>query len=735
MLTLTLLQKLSLIWRVKEVEFWCFLSLDEIEKYCQWRGFHYMRLDGSTSRVIRELDIRDFNAEESDKFVYLISTRAGGVGINLHASNHVVLFDSDFNPHADNQAIDRSHRIGQTRKVYVYRLAHEWTVEEKLLFRQQVKLALEAALVGNQKELKEADVEEQEASTTDSLFTKLSSHEIEKLIGYGSNVLASFSGEDITSCSIHDLCNREHKDLPEIAEPEESDEEEESSEEVNATEEEQSEKEVEDQSVMLDKRTRIATKFFAADLLSDKMQKKSAPRRRLFHEQDCFMCKDGGDVIECDICPRVYHADCQNLDEPPKGRWTCSWHECWDCFRKSSQVGGNLIHCVNCPKAFCLDCFPTSFRRMVPPEAYWKHLNRLGWEVDGQKMITFICNDCRVFLDQEKRQLMKKREIEAANRQKITESKQVRTTAAESLAVKLKAIKELGAAYVKAQESVREAFENCVPELLEQKCREERLIPTAESLKEISNKDMVTMAINSGISIVSPLAREDLIQKLTSGHFTGQYPKLMVSLCGNCQLPGHGIMICPYPPESVFIERSKGSRMMGCPICSSNTHTRITCDRMPYSVFEEYKSRILSLKNVASVVNQRAPVPLSEPEKLLNANILRQVVSGKIERIVEELNHALQHAISQKHEFMQAKKSDKSNLAFSTLIPLKLDARAGKNSSLAFFGFDGDYYVDQEILDSVNFETARLRTPRINHGIADRARSFSNLFKIEVTVE
>jgi len=79
--------------------------------------------------------------------VFLISTRAGGLGINLVSANHVVLYDSDWNPMVDLQAMDRAHRIGQKKKVYVYRLVTANTVEEKLIERQAIKLKLDQLVI------------------------------------------------------------------------------------------------------------------------------------------------------------------------------------------------------------------------------------------------------------------------------------------------------------------------------------------------------------------------------------------------------------------------------------------------------------------------------------------------------------------------------------------------------------------------------------------------------------
>lgn len=83
----------------------------------------------------------------TDKLIFLISTRAGGLGINLTSANHVVLYDSDFNPQIDLQAMDRAHRIGQTRDVFVYRLVSKDTVEEKMVERQAIKLKLDQVLI------------------------------------------------------------------------------------------------------------------------------------------------------------------------------------------------------------------------------------------------------------------------------------------------------------------------------------------------------------------------------------------------------------------------------------------------------------------------------------------------------------------------------------------------------------------------------------------------------------
>jgi SWI/SNF-related matrix-associated actin-dependent regulator of chromatin subfamily A member 5 len=96
--------------------------LDILEDFCNFREVNYCRLDGSTDLMDRERQIAEFVAPDSQISVFLISTRAGGLGLNLMTANIVVLFDSDWNPQIDLQAMDRAHRIGQKKVVQVFRL-------------------------------------------------------------------------------------------------------------------------------------------------------------------------------------------------------------------------------------------------------------------------------------------------------------------------------------------------------------------------------------------------------------------------------------------------------------------------------------------------------------------------------------------------------------------------------------------------------------------------------------
>mmetsp|Transcript_6913 Transcript_6913/g.15782 ORF Transcript_6913/g.15782 Transcript_6913/m.15782 type:complete len:988 (+) Transcript_6913:60-3023(+) len=127
------------------------MTLDVLEEYVKFRfgpmGAAYLRLDGTTGRIQREMDMRSFNKPGCDIFCYLISTRAGGQGINLATADIVVLYDTCWNPQVDLQAQDRAHRIGQKKQVVVYRLISSNTVEERVLARARQKMVLDALVI------------------------------------------------------------------------------------------------------------------------------------------------------------------------------------------------------------------------------------------------------------------------------------------------------------------------------------------------------------------------------------------------------------------------------------------------------------------------------------------------------------------------------------------------------------------------------------------------------------
>ncbi|CAG0887655.1 unnamed protein product [Cyprideis torosa] len=118
-----------------------------MEDYLNYRGFSYLRLDGTTKSDDRGDLLAKFNSPNSPYFIFLLSTRAGGLGLNLQAADTVIIFDSDWNPHQDLQAQDRAHRIGQQNEVRVLRLMTVNSVEERILAAAKYKLNMDEKVI------------------------------------------------------------------------------------------------------------------------------------------------------------------------------------------------------------------------------------------------------------------------------------------------------------------------------------------------------------------------------------------------------------------------------------------------------------------------------------------------------------------------------------------------------------------------------------------------------------
>ncbi|KRX00932.1 P-loop containing nucleoside triphosphate hydrolase [Pseudocohnilembus persalinus] len=142
--------------------------------------------------------MRAFTAEGSDKFIFLLSTRAGGLGINLYTADTVVLYDSDWNPQQDLQAIDRAHRIGQKNEVMVYRLITEDTVEEKMIERQQIKLKWDQHVIQ-----KGRLVQQKHAGGKNP-----DSKELKAMVAFGAEKIFKNEGGTVTDETIDELLKR-----------------------------------------------------------------------------------------------------------------------------------------------------------------------------------------------------------------------------------------------------------------------------------------------------------------------------------------------------------------------------------------------------------------------------------------------------------------------------------------------------------------------------------------------
>ncbi|PSN73459.1 hypothetical protein BS50DRAFT_568994 [Corynespora cassiicola Philippines] len=167
--------------------------LDILEDYSVMRGYQYCRIDGSTAHEDRIAAIDEYNKENSEKFLFLLTTRAGGLGINLTSADIVVLFDSDWNPQADLQAMDRAHRIGQTKQVMVFRFVTENAIEEKVLERAAQKLRLDQLVIQQGRSQQPV----KNAASKDELLTMIQ-HGAEKVFKSQGALGASASSGDLT---------------------------------------------------------------------------------------------------------------------------------------------------------------------------------------------------------------------------------------------------------------------------------------------------------------------------------------------------------------------------------------------------------------------------------------------------------------------------------------------------------------------------------------------------------
>ena len=170
--------------------------LDVLEDYLMYRGYKYCRIDGNTDGQIREDSIEEYNKPNSEKFVFLLSTRAGGLGINLATADTVILYDSDWNPQMDLQAMDRAHRIGQKKEVSVFRFCTDNSVEEKVIEKAYKKLALDALVIQqgrlqqNQKSVNKEDLANMVRFGAEHIFdstavTDLTAEDVDAIIAKG----------------------------------------------------------------------------------------------------------------------------------------------------------------------------------------------------------------------------------------------------------------------------------------------------------------------------------------------------------------------------------------------------------------------------------------------------------------------------------------------------------------------------------------------------------------------
>ncbi|KAH7906758.1 P-loop containing nucleoside triphosphate hydrolase protein [Hygrophoropsis aurantiaca] len=369
--------------------------LDLLEDFMELRAIPYARLDGGTTRPRRTLDIKLFQQEKSPYQVFLVSTKAGGLGINLTKASTVVMCDSDWNPQNDLQAIARAHRIGQTKIVKVYRLICRGSVEDQMLDRIRRKLFLSLKVMGSS-----------ETQSNESSDTQLKTAELMDILRRGSSALSrSDDGMNLTrflDAGIEEIIedSREKEGVRDAKMKQEldgvkdepvdekllldADEEErkllsgiaqvqsrlfegkvvarsqDNSQIAKEWQELQKRARV-DRTVVVDGITVIAEHLGQSAIIVEKAPVKKRAKAKFESEDWCIYCRDGGEVVLCTSCPRVFHGKCHGMTPAEVRRAfapRCSQHNCTTCDRTTGQAGGMLFRCQTCPQAFCEDCLP-----------------------------------------------------------------------------------------------------------------------------------------------------------------------------------------------------------------------------------------------------------------------------------------------------------------------------------------------------------------------------------------
>ncbi|XP_052277549.1 chromodomain-helicase-DNA-binding protein 1-like isoform X3 [Dreissena polymorpha] len=168
--------------------------LDILSEYLQLRHFQYQRLDGSIRGDLRKTALDHFNAEGSQDFCFLLSTRAGGLGVNLATADTVIIFDSDWNPQNDLQAQARAHRIGQKNQVSVYRLVTKNSVEEEIVERAKRKMVLDHLVIQRMDTTGRTVLNK--GGDLGSSKTPFSKHELSSILKFGAEELFKDDADD-----------------------------------------------------------------------------------------------------------------------------------------------------------------------------------------------------------------------------------------------------------------------------------------------------------------------------------------------------------------------------------------------------------------------------------------------------------------------------------------------------------------------------------------------------------
>ncbi|KAJ4296877.1 hypothetical protein N0V90_006925 [Kalmusia sp. IMI 367209] len=364
------------------------------------QDFKYLRLDGSTGRARRNLEMRLFNDKKSKYKVMLLSTRAGGLGINLTTAEDVIFLDEDWNPQATLQAEARAHRIGQTAKV-------TGTVEEQMMGRIRKKLYLSTKITESMRSVYSEDASASDGSAVDGDVPAMSATQLKTLVRRGAQTL-SHPDIDVTEMLSWDLDTMLQKCRDKPADPHQNSD-------INAEVDEEKwlsvmervecavfdgkryQRKVEskgrkgvadasnirsdrrkrkEMTVMIDgyevsKESLDCAKSEAVPTMAGKDPRLAEPvrekRHEYNHEEHCLACFDGpeaGHMVPCKTCPRNFHYDCLHDDYQQKVKgfagFFCSQHTCCECKKNTTDAGGLMYRCRWCPRGFCEDCLEWS---------------------------------------------------------------------------------------------------------------------------------------------------------------------------------------------------------------------------------------------------------------------------------------------------------------------------------------------------------------------------------------
>jgi len=365
--------------------------LDVIQDYLSMKGTRFLRLDGSTSLGRRKYEIALFNNPKSTVGTYLLSTRAGALGITLTGADTVIMVDSDWNPTWDKQAHDRAHRIGQTKEVTVYQLITRNTVEERVFHRAQQKLALNELVLRDDSE---PGAEEK----------PLSNGEIKKMLACGAKAILAGRGDSSTGPigekeldAIIDGAQTNKSMMEEFKAKEEmgndGEEEEEGVDlmelafhgvrefegqtfkEKNRNESYRSIADQWVQSIAGKKREVQSTVISVGKDNIDRwsheqriaqaaqaQKAKTAKKTRVPADTHCIVCAGSGPgLVQCGSlhCHRAMHSHCAKKGRPGlKSVAICPQHACTFCHANGTKAHGLLFRCLDCSNTFCPDCLP-----------------------------------------------------------------------------------------------------------------------------------------------------------------------------------------------------------------------------------------------------------------------------------------------------------------------------------------------------------------------------------------